>query len=177
MPQEWKFSQRGGDFTILRHIKTLSRSDIEKKVGFEQGRLDKGAVIGVLSRFQIDRLKTTDFTFGGSTRWSRSAAPAPWAPEFTMFTSNGNKRMEPNAIESRLALEGQDPQALKEKVIRFFQTYGDNVPAKVFPTWRDDGKMLYPNVKGAGIPQFRLRDRLESERPWRWMIERVIPPV
>lgn len=166
----WK---AGGDFTIYRQVKTMGLAELESKVGYHKGRLSNGAILAVMASDDIAALASSDFTLGASSRWSRSQAAAPWAPEFTKFShaGSGEMRMEVNAIESRLALEGKDPQALKDKVIRFFRLGGDNRPAKVFPNDRHEDWMTYPNAEEVGIPQFRLHNAKS------WVVMRVFGPA
>ena len=76
--------------------------------------------------------------------------------------------MEPNAIETKLTLDGQDVYLLKEKVIAFFKRNVDNSPAKVFPVTQHSDATDYPNSP-LGIPQFKLHV------PKTWVIVAVIP--
>lgn len=154
-----------GDFTILRFVLELGRDELEDRVGYERGRLDLGAIIAVMLPADLAGLTTTDFTLGASTRWSRSSAAAPWAPKFAVLRDG---RMHPNAIESKLAIDGKDPQAIKAKVLRFFRTKYLHSPAKVFPAWRHENGMEYPDAIGAGVPQFRLHNDK------RWVVERIV---
>jgi hypothetical protein len=75
--------------------------------------------------------------------------------------------MEVNAIESALTLRGQDVHALKEKVLRYFQTGEDSLPAKVFPMFRHEEWMAYPDAE-VGVPQFRLHKEV------RWVIKQIV---
>jgi len=163
---------KAGDFTIYKYVEKLSRDELEDICGFHKGRLSRGAIVAVMHREDLEKLSTTDFTLGASTRWSRSAAAAPWAPAFTKFEVNGKSRMEVNAIESALELEGKDVQGLKGKVLKFLKETklgGDgNLPAKVFPTWRHEDDMEYPSAKGAGVPQFKLHNKK------RWVVQRIL---
>jgi hypothetical protein len=156
--------QASGDFTFYRYIKALSHEQLESKLGFQPGRLSRGAAIAVMTAASIDSLQSFDFILGASTRWSRSSAAAPWAPDFAI---RADGTMQPNAIESRLALDGKDPQALKNKIIAFMKLARENRPAKVFPAWRHEEGMLYPDAIGAGLPQFRLINAR------RWVVVRV----
>jgi len=75
--------------------------------------------------------------------------------------------MEVNAIESALALRGQDVPALKAKVLTFFKTNTHSLPAKVFPLFRHEDWMRYPDAE-TGVPQFRLH------REVRWVVRQVV---
>lgn len=77
-------------------------------------------------------------------------------------------RMSSNAVEVKKANEGQDISVLKERVIQFFNTKGDHLPAKVIPFWVDKGDCSYPNAIGAGIPQFKMVE------PVKWEIVRFV---
>lgn len=158
-----------GDFTMYRFLNGAGRDELENKVGFHKGRMDKGALIATIYRPDLLVLTTSDFTLGASSRWSRSSAAAAWAPEYTKFTCAGKPdRMEVNAIESALTLRGQDVNALKEKVLAFFKTREHHLPAKVFPSSSHEDWMEYPSAE-VGIPQFKLHKKV------RWVIRQVIP--
>lgn len=159
-----------GDFTIYRYLKGAGRMALENKVGFHQGRMDQGAIIATIYRPDLLALTTSDFTLGGSTRWSRSCAAAPWAPDFTKITEGVHAgRMEVNAIESALAMRGKDVHALKEKVLTFFKSDENSSPAKVFPLFRHEDWMSYPSPE-VGVPQFMLH------RDVRWVVKQVVEP-
>jgi hypothetical protein len=163
-----------GDFTIYRHVSNLGHEELEDKIGFHKGRLDQGAIVAVIFRPDLDFLSTQDFTLGASSRWSRSAAAAKWAPEYTKLPleseqEKGEEKMQPNAIEQALFLKGQHPNELKSKVLAFFKTGGENTPAKVFPLQQHKAGMTYPSPNGAGVPQFMLLKKVH------WVIKRIIP--
>src|SRR4051794_20531308 len=82
-----------GDFTIYGHIAYLGHDELEDKIGYHKGRLDRGAIVAVIFAPELDVLSTHDFTLGASTRWSRSAAAAKWAPEYTKLPlESGQKK-------------------------------------------------------------------------------------
>ena len=158
-----------GDFTVYRYVKGATREELENKVGFHKGRMDQGAIIAVIYKPDLLALTTSDFTLGASSRWSRSSAAAPWAPEFTKITKGKHAgQMEVNAIESALTLRGQDVDALKKKVLHYFQTGKDAFPAKVFPNFKHEEWMTYPDSE-SGIPQFRLHKEVH------WVLKEVVP--
>lgn len=160
--------QAEGDFTIYRYLKGASRAELENKLGFHRGRMDQGAIIATIYRPDLLALTTADFTLGASSRWSRSSAAAPWAPEFTKINEGGYAgRMEVNAIESALALRGQNVDALKQKILRFFQTGEHVLPAKVFPLFRHEDWMTYPSAE-VGVPQFKLHKKVH------WVIKQIV---
>jgi hypothetical protein len=158
-----------GDFTMYKHLEGLGRDELEDKIGFHKGRMDEGAIIAVIYKPDLDTLTTSDFTFGASSRWSRSSAAAHWAPEYTKFQKENEdyERMEDNAIESALALRGQDVEALKKKTLNFFKTAEKYTPAKVFPIWQHEDWMEYPSAK-IGVPQFKLHNKVH------WVIKQII---
>jgi hypothetical protein len=143
----------------------LDRDTLEDRLGFHKGRLDHGAVVAVMFEPDLNKLATTDFTLGASTRWSRSRSSAPWAPEYAHGRNGG--RMEPNAVESAKALEGSDVQALKKKVLAFMKRSDGNAPAKVFPFWLHEKGMEYPDAE-VGLPQFQLHNKVN------WVVTRVM---
>lgn len=160
--------QAKGDFTMYRYLKGASRAELEDKIGFHKGRMDQGAIIATIYRSDLLELTTNDFTLGASSRWSRSSAAAPWAPEFTKIMHGEHQgRMEVNAIESALTLRGQDVPALKATVLAFFKTNAYYLPAKVFPLLRHEDCMRYPDAE-TGVPQFRLH------REVRWIVRQVV---
>lgn len=160
--------QAKGDFTMYRYLKGASRAELEDKVGFHKGRMDQGALIATIYEPDLLKLTTSDFTLGASTRWSRSSAAAPWAPEFTKITHGEHQgRMEVNAIESTMTLRGQDVPALKAKILAFFKTNEQFLPAKVFPLFRHKDWMRYPDAE-IGVPQFMLH------REVHWVVRQVV---
>jgi hypothetical protein len=158
-----------GDFTMYHHLAGSGREELEHNLGFHEGRMSKGAIIAVMYKPDLNALTSSDFSLGASTRWSRSCAAAPWAPEFTKFhTSRGShNRMEANAIESALALRGQDVFALRKKVLAFFKSSEKNMPAKVFPLWEHEDWMTYPSPE-VGVPQFRLHNKVH------WVVKHIV---
>jgi hypothetical protein len=141
---------RPGDFTIYRFVKNMPRDVLEKKLGFERGLLADGAILAQMDRESLSGLTIADFSLGASTRWSRSSAAAPWAPD---YVKHSDGTMAHDAIEARLRSRGEDVDALKSKVLKYFQTASDGVPAKVFPKRKGEH---YPNADGGGVPQFKL---------------------
>jgi hypothetical protein len=142
---------------------------LPSRIGFHKGRMNEGAIIAVMHKPDLSALTIKDFSLGASNRWSRSAAAAPWAPEYTKFRNVGEsyKRMNHDAIESVLASEGKDVDALKEKVLAFFKNGDSNFPAKVFPRWRHEDWMAYPSAE-VGVPQFKLHNKVH------WVVRRII---
>lgn len=156
-----------GDFTLFNCVSKLDRDELESRLGFHKGRLDRGAILAVMFKPDLDRLVCMDFIFSASTRWSRSSSAAPWAPEFATFSLNGESRMEDNAIESLLALRGQNIPILKEKALRRMrENFEMLAPAKVFPVWRHEDGMEYPSAE-FGVPQFKLLKEVH------WVVKRV----
>jgi hypothetical protein len=161
---------QAGDFTFYKFIADLNRADLEDRCGFDKGRLDCGAAVAVMAERELGQLTTADFTLGASTRWSRSRASAPWAPEFVTTDQSGTQRMQADAIESALALRGQNVLLLKEKVLNFMKRGKENVPAKVFPAWAHSPELRYPDAQ-IGVPQLQLQKKLH------WVVMRIIPAL
>ncbi len=134
-----------GDFTLLRYIQDLAAADLERWVGFHKGRLDEGFRIVVLADNEL--IGPQDFELSASTRWSAGKMPC---------TAGDN-------ITDVLLARGQDPEALKAKVARFFAMGEGNRPAKVLPNRRHDAQCHYPDAealgpgKKSGVPQFHLK--------------------
>lgn len=166
-----KWKDHGGDFTMYKYLAESGRAELEDKLGYHKGRLGKGAMVCVMFSENLASLTAGDFTLGASTRWSRSAAAAPWAPHFMQPLSavpgEAVQRMEPNAIEGALSLRGQDVTVLKNKVLAFFRTGDGNLPAKVFPLWDHEDWMTYPGAE-AGVPQFQLQKSVS------WIVKRIV---
>ena len=66
--------QCDGNFTLLRYIRALSARDLERSVGFEQGRLDTGFSVVALADDEL--LAAADFELKASTRWSAGVIAA-----------------------------------------------------------------------------------------------------
>lgn len=164
-----EFTARG-DFTMYKYLADLGREELENKIGFHRGRMDRGAIIAIMYRPDLDSMSTSGFSLGASSRWSRSSAAASWAPEYTKFQVSGQdqRRMEDNAIEQVLTLRGQDVDGLKRKILAFFKTSAENAPAKVFPLWQHENWMEYPGTE-VGVPQFKLHSNVH------WVIKHIIP--
>ena len=167
--------RRGGDFTLWRYVADLSPRALELSLGLHPGRLDQGAVLCTIYPGDLDGLTIGDFSLGASTRWSRSSAAAPWAPGYATFQGliHGETRrlMEPNAVESKLALGGLDIDELRRKALKHFRKDRQFTPAKLFPIHRHDGQCDYPDApEGWALPQFRLHN------PMRWVVRRRIAP-
>lgn len=160
---------RKGDFTWFQFVKSFDRDELEDRCGFHKGRLRFGAAIAVITQESLASLSAASFELGASTRWSRSAAAAPWAPQ-SCIIRGGDKdgRMNSNAVEVKKANEGQDVNLLKARVVQFFNTKGDHLPAKVIPFWVDKDDCSYPNAIGAGIPQFKML------QPVKWEVVRLV---
>lgn len=88
-------------------------------------------------------------------------------PAFAFEIRDGKRVMAPNAIESKLALEDRSIEALRSKVLTFKRTRGENHPAKVFPLWKHDKSLVYPDAD-VGAPQFRLHRKVK------WTVVRVV---
>jgi|LakMenEpi03Aug12_release.lakeMendotaPanAssembly.Ray.scaffolds.fasta_scaffold1082435_2 hypothetical protein len=57
-----------GDFTLFNCVSKLDRDELESRLGFHKGRLDRGAILTVMFKPDLDRLVNTDFVFSASTR-------------------------------------------------------------------------------------------------------------
>ncbi len=150
--------QCDGNFTLLRYIRALSARDLERSVGFEQGRLDTGFSVVALADDEL--LAAADFELKASSRWSAGVI--------------GRHAATPGQqLEILLSARGQDIAALKEKVSRFFALRGGNTPAKVLPNARHTAAMRYPDAEAlgpgirSGVPQFNL------PQPRRWVVVRT----
>lgn len=137
----------GGFFTFLKYIRDLDRSEMERAVGFEAGRLLSGFWIAELAPDEV--LAPDEFELAASTRWSAGTMKlGPDRPE--------------TGIESVLVQRGEDVQRLRTKVAAFMARRGGNTPAKVLPTLRHTEGMRYPDAEvlgpgiRSGIPQFKL---------------------
>lgn len=135
-----------GCFTIYKYIKNLNRKDLERALGFHNGRLDSGFKVVVLAPGYI--LNINDFDLGASTRWS-----------------GGKIAKDGEGIESLLCARGQDINLLKKQVMeRWFSKDGDYRPAKVLPNLKHEAGMEYPNAEAlglgipSGVPQFVMKE-------------------
>lgn len=135
-----------GDFTMLKFIATLGRRDLEKTVGYEEGRLESGFLIIVLDRSET--LHIDEFELKASTRFSGGVLR--------------KDSLQPCTIEDILIEREQNIENLKVKVAQFFSRRGGNTPAKVLPNLRHTEGMQYPDAEAlgpgirSGVPQFNL---------------------
>jgi hypothetical protein len=138
-----------GDFTIWKAIKDVAPKDLERYVGFEEGRLKAG--FKIICMVPGERLRPRDFGLGGSTRFS------------------GARLEDGTHIEKAFKeREGWNANAIKKKLAAFFHKSQDNRPVKVIPDASHiKGVSKYPAAtvldpakhedhKTSGIPQFHL---------------------
>jgi hypothetical protein len=135
-----------GNFTMRGFVEDCSPADLERRVGFEAGRLSQGYAIAVLAHGH--QLAPDEFELQGSTRWSGG---------FTTMSAEGR-----SGLEDLLASRGQSAMNLKTRVCRFLAIGGANRPAKVLPFVGHTPGMSYPDAEAlgvgirGGIPQFNL---------------------
>jgi hypothetical protein len=134
---------------MLKFIRNRSADELERRVGFDPGRLTAGYRLIVLAPGTL--IRADEFDLKASTRWSAGAVRGPG--------SQGPGR----DIEDMLEARGQNVLELKDKTAAFFAKGGGNAPAKVLPNQTHEYWMTYPDANAlgpgirSGIPQFRLR--------------------
>ena len=136
-----------GDFTTLRYLVGFDASALERRIGFDSGRLAPGFTLVALA--EEETLAPDDFELKASTRWSAGAV-------------GGKHGVGGEQIEPILLRRGLDLLTLKERVCKFFARRGKNTPAKILPNLRHTPGMRYPDAEAlgpgqsSGVPQFKL---------------------
>ncbi len=136
-----------GFFTTLRFLQGRSAPDLERAVGFGQGRLASGFKLVVLA--EDETIAPGELSLKASSRWSAGLVKS---------ASSG----EGKEITDLLLARGQDPDQLKQSVLDFFSRRGLHTPAKILPNLRHTPAMQYPDAEAlgpgirSGIPQFEL---------------------
>lgn len=141
-----------GNFSMLGFVMGYEPAELERRVGFHDGRLKHGYAIATLANGL--RLEPRDFELQGSTRWSGG------------FT-RGKAAHDGRELEILLKQRGQNILELKKKVCEFFAKGGAKTPAKILPFLKHQPGMEYPGATAlgqdalgkyipSGVPQFNL---------------------
>jgi hypothetical protein len=126
-----------GFFTKARFLRQQSAAELERRLGYAQGRLDKGWWLLFLEKMPTPK----DFEFMGYTYMSGGVV-------------QGHLRPGPTA-EQRLKAGNYDVFGLKRRaILQTFRLFGPERLAKVVPIGGESGTMPYP--PGTGFPQWRL---------------------
>jgi hypothetical protein len=146
-----------GNFTMLKYIENFSAEQLERRLGFSTGRLKPGFRIVALAPGQI--ILPHELVLDASTRW----------PDGNVLGEAEVPKDLPSPTERMLNARGQSVDALKQKVLAFFNKDRGNTPAKIIATWKHEDGMQYPPgdaIEGSedkiGVPQFKLRDRVSK---------------
>jgi hypothetical protein len=149
MPPTFSPGQRvamTGFFTKARFLRQQPASELERRLGYAQGRLAKGWWLLFLEQMPTPN----DFEFMGYSYMSGGA-------------SQGHLRPGPTA-EQELKAGKYDVFGLKRRtILQTFRLAGPDRLAKVVPIDGAGGSMPYP--PGSGFPQWRLTQPL-SFRVW-----------
>jgi hypothetical protein len=126
-----------GFFTKARFLRQQLASELERRLGYAQGRLGKGWWLLFLEQMPTPN----DFEFMGYSYMSGGA-------------SQGHLRPGPTA-EQELKAEKYDVFGLKRRtILQTFRLSGPDRLAKVVPVDGASGPMPYP--PGSGFPQWKL---------------------
>lgn len=143
-----------GFFTQARYMRGVSLGDMERRVGYREGRLAEGAALLFLTRMP----RADEFQFRGYTHMS-NGVPLGHRPD-------AGTRLN---AEQSLVADGVDVAALKAKIISgTFMVEGWTRLSKVLPARDAFGSNDFP--PGPGIPQW------EAMKPLPWRVAAILKP-
>ncbi len=129
-----------GFFTKALYMRGVSSSEVEKRLGYRQGRLAGGWTL----LFMLSKPFPGEFQFRGYSQTSGGVSMGHLA-----------NPKDPRNSEQKLIDDGFDMKSLKGRIINeTFKTAGAERLAKVIPKNGEFGDADYP--PGSGIPQWTL---------------------
>jgi hypothetical protein len=147
-----------GDVTTFASIAGLPAREVERRIGYEAGRLGRGFDVYELRQ----HVHATDILWGDQTRysggWQRLREGGEYARRIDILRAEIGKRLNYNeeAVDAELrAFMGRQVAKLNvrlgpDRIVKILPAIGHN---RASPWW-----VQYPNAPVGGIPQWTILD-------------------